>query len=318
MSRSTVWRGRAFTLIELLVVIAIIAILIGLLLPAVQKVREAAARMKCQNNLKQISLAAHNYHDANGFFPAGRFGCDNSGDPCSGMPIASVNRGGLSAFVALLPYLELDNVFKSLGRTDTDVPWPSTDNATWRTPGNKVGMETRPSVLVCPSDTAQAFVPNTGFGTTINAAIGSYAMVHGTKGPSLGTVDDMKYNNTGLFVYRLTKRIADVIDGTSNTLAVGEVYDGHLSTNPNAWSAGSRHTHSLRSTENAINTPPGTGVTFPASGSSAVNGAFMSRHTAGANFAFADGSVRFLPQNIDITLYRDLSTIKGGEPVSPP
>src|SRR6188474_2227107 len=103
-------RKRAFTLIELLVVIAIIAILIGLLLPAVQKVREAAARMKCSNNLKQIVLAAHNYHDANSIFPAGRFGCDGSGAPCTNDSLTSVNRGGSSAFVAFLPYLELGNI----------------------------------------------------------------------------------------------------------------------------------------------------------------------------------------------------------------
>jgi prepilin-type N-terminal cleavage/methylation domain-containing protein/prepilin-type processing-associated H-X9-DG protein len=300
-------RRLAFTLIELLVVIAIIAILIGLLLPAVQKVREAAARAKCSNNLKQIMIASHSYHDSNGYFPAGRFGCDGSGPPCTGMTLTSVNRGGSSAFVAFLPYLELNNVYKSLGTTEADVPWPTTDNATWRVT-DKVGLETRPSVFVCPSDTAQISVANSGSGTTINAAIGSYALVSGTNGPSQGISDNVKYNNTGLFVYRLTKRMADILDGTSNTLGVGEVYDGHLSNNPNIWSVGSRHTHCLRTTENPINTPPGTGILY-----TTLNGAFMSRHTGGANFGLADGSVRFIPQNVDITIYRNLSTIRGGE-----
>ena len=103
-----------------------------------------------------------------------------------------------------------------------------------------------------------------------------------------------------------------IADGTSNTLAVGEVYDGHLGTNTNIWSVGSRHNSSLRTTENPINTAPGTGIVY-GSGSSALNGAFMSRHTGGANFLLADGSVRFLNQNVDITQYRYASTIRGGE-----
>jgi prepilin-type N-terminal cleavage/methylation domain-containing protein/prepilin-type processing-associated H-X9-DG protein len=109
--RVRLWVGRAFTLIELLVVIAIIAVLIGLLLPAVQKVREAAARLKCQNNLKQIGLAMHNYHDVNNLFPPGGYH-NPPGMPGTGEWSFQADQGSFHVFI--LPYMEQDNIFKGL------------------------------------------------------------------------------------------------------------------------------------------------------------------------------------------------------------
>ena len=125
---------RGFTLIELLVVIAIIAILIGLLLPAVQKVREAASRMSCQNNLKQIALAAHNYHDATGRFPTGaRLPVDVGGTPS----------GGTNVWVELLPYFEQDNLYKK---------WDSNDNRNNVAGGRNATQAQVIKILLCPSD----------------------------------------------------------------------------------------------------------------------------------------------------------------------
>lgn len=304
-------RGRsAFTLVELLVVIAIIGVLVALLLPAVQAAREAARRMQCVNNLKQLVLASHNHHDTFLYFPAGRFGCDGSGTPCNGMSATSVNRGGASAFVYLLPYLEQDNIFRLFGTTEATVLWPASDNGTWR-PHNKIGLESRQPAFLCPSNTAQPFVTNTGTGGPVNITVSSYALVSGSNGPSQGIGNSVKFDNNGLFVYFHKKTMADITDGTSNTLAIGEVRDGHLSNNTNLWSVAGRHSHSLRTTENPINTAPGTGILY-----TTLNGAFLSRHPNGANFGLADGSVRFVQQNINITLYRNLSTIRGGEATS--
>ena len=135
MPRSFLSRRRpGFTLIELLVVIAIIAVLIGLLLPAVQKVRAAANRMQCPNNLKQIALAAHNYHDATGKFPTGaRLSVDVGGRPT----------GGTNLWVELLPYFEQDNLYKK---------WDDNDNRNNVAGGRNATQAQVIKILLCPSD----------------------------------------------------------------------------------------------------------------------------------------------------------------------
>ena len=200
MSRS--FRRTGFTLIELLVVIAIIAILIGLLLPAVQKVREAAARMKCQNNLKQISLACHNYESANAALPSG------------GTRAPSY----LSGMVYLLPYFEESNRF-----------------ALWKMNQSPYSADNLPariqdlSVLLCPSDTSGAFRTTVVNGETLNHGRTNYH-------PNFGASADPMTTNAAVQGAFLAKngppvgfRILEVSDGTSNTALFAEVRRGQLS-----------------------------------------------------------------------------------------
>ena len=306
-------RDSGFTLVELLVVIAIIGILIALLLPAVQAAREAARRMSCSNNLKQIALALANYENALRTFPPGRMGCDGwQSDVCAGNP--GYERPGTSGFVMILPYVEEQPLYDAIkpfakGAVYPASPGDSSDGTTtgWRTPEIDAAIKTRPPVFVCPSDTSE---PMRSSGAT-----GSYALVMGTRGPTYG-IDQrkVKHYNTGMFMYRTVYKIRDVTDGLSHTMFVGEVVLAHTVESSNRWTLGSRHLDSLRTTDNPLNTPPTEGVTVDLYGYS-CNGAFASEHAGGAMFAFGDGHVTFLSENIDLATYRALSTRAGEEVV---
>ena len=291
---------RAFTLIELLVVIAIIAVLIGLLVPAVQKVREAAARAQCQNNLKQIGLALHSYHDRMKSFPAGYVSAVDARDEDLGPG------WGWAAY--LLDDLEQGNLKRQINFA-LDI-------------GNNANAAARVQslpVFLCPSDSS----PVTTFIPADAAASLAFANYVGAFGSQSITEDPG--DGDGIFYRNSKTRIADITDGTSNTLKVGERASRI---------AYSSWTGALTGCTVAPNSPTnygdGTAAVLclghigyaedehtPNNPRNRVED-FSSQHTGGVNFVFADGSVHFIPDSISPVVWSALGTRAGGEPVSLP
>jgi len=316
---------RGFTLIELLVVIAIIAILIGLLLPAVQKVREAAARMQCTNNLKQLALAAHSYHDANNGLPPAR------------------DAMNLSTHVFLLPYIEQDNLFRQIDL-----------NSQYNSASNAVARATPVKTFICPSDPVVS-VPAGWAGNNYYVNQGSGILWGLPPGDASNVNFGLPAPNGPFFLGSKTTLLA-ITDGTSNTALMSERRKGDFNNGlstpltdtfwlgqavglyPNtpdeavAIATGldtSNLTYQGMSDVGApwirgyhsttvyfhVVAPNSRSCMYP---SGRIATAANSMHTGGVNVALCDGSVRFINSSISLVNWRSLGSRAGGEVVELP
>jgi prepilin-type N-terminal cleavage/methylation domain-containing protein/prepilin-type processing-associated H-X9-DG protein len=289
-------RIRGFTLIELLVVIAIIAILIALLLPAVQQAREAARRTQCKNNLKQIGLAIHNYHDVYNRFPIvhqywGEF------DGSSNFPGAGGNGFSWTAF--LLPYIDQAPLYNSF---DFSYPLANTDYPQSNT-NRDLASTVQPS-FQCPSNPGPTSANKNGMmskGHVPNQALTNYkANIGSFSGVAHRPYEPLRWNGLGGRDNAGSWRFRDFTDGTSNTIAVGEI-DKKISlaasmygrVNARGWARGQTN-DIIYCGQFVLNPPPSASGTVKARSAS-------SSHIGGAQFAFMDGSVHFISENIEHT-----------------
>ena len=338
-------RAPGFTLIELLVVIAIIAILIGLLLPAVQKIRDAANRMSCSNNLKQIALGLHNHHDVVGTLPPGGMQTGRNGTPCY-----------TNWAIEILPYLEMDNLYRQYNQLQQN-----------HHSSNRAVAQSRVKTYECPADNLRGKLERPASGPTggFDWMHGSYRAVSGRsgaigrgfwdtfedqfwppnwimdqswRGPLHGTATAYNgvpaqsatgQNGSPLSQMGGPEAFAAITDGLSNSLLVGEwttrsaiVPSGHDTSGTDAtrratfWAyTYASYNQSSVTTESRIlnNDYVKCNLTAGQGGDNPCKRSFGSNHTGGTNFAMCDGSVRFFRYSIDINTLAAMATIAGGE-----
>jgi prepilin-type N-terminal cleavage/methylation domain-containing protein len=311
-----------FTLVELLVVIAIIGILVGLLLPAVQAAREAARRMSCSNNLKQIVLASHVYHDAVRKFPPGYLGIPPNGQ-CSALNNVPARAQGWGWGTFLLPQIEQGNLYNQLSPGPKQIVCGNpTGAAASPNVGSAALQKTKISAYICPSapdeDLNYTRQPATGVPGT--QAKSNYVGVSGLDFSGVHAATGRKGMFGDGLVYIASINV--VTDGTSNTIMFGEKYRRDVDANLQTFSPG-EYTGGIWLGVAPDTFPAGAVMQLGLPPSSfSINGASInaiaSKHTGGAQFALTDGSVRFISQNADQKTIADMGTNNDGQVVNQP
>lgn len=335
----TVARTRsAFTLIELLVVIAIIAILVALLLPAVQQAREAARRTQCKNNLHQLGVALHNYHDVYNQFPLTVF--ETNG------PVQWSDSSRGSYLIRLLPYIEQSALFNSLNFSLRGTPWTTANFEGQVDPQGKLYRNYVIPAYVCPTDDQPKLDGHSGK-SNYAMSMGNQSMpgggtpwgtctrydspgdrnVFGIYAPGHGNTDNGSYTSGIVSRVNWSANLRDITDGTSNTIAMGEILGQCGDHSRNGWF----HFNSMWiATTAPVNFPIACvreqlkGVSWDSGSPNGLTGCnhwqnwqtsqgFKSRHVGGAQFVLCDGATRFISENIDYRVYQMLGDRRDGQ-----